>query len=142
MNRSPCSRKTNTFFLTGSGTAVTVGVLLVMGVLGSGCAGYSSRSVGGSNSPVIPVFQGEPPTAYPYRNLGRVEGKYTTDRGLKKTASQAYVVSQGLRDLAQKASDLGANAVIRVKREPGEGRQSHSFRFVGEAVVFERLPSE
>lgn len=142
MNRSSCSLKPDTLCATISDITVTLGVLWIGMTLLSGCAGFSTQSVGGSRSLAIPVFQGDPPAAYPYRKLGRVEGKYTTDRGLKKSASTAYVISQGLRDLAQKASNRGANAVIRVKREQGEGRQSHSFRFVGEAVIFERLPSE
>ena len=91
--------------------------------------------------PALRAYQGVPPGDYPYRSLGEVFGEYTTDTGLWDQYAQ-YVAREAMLDLAEEAKELGANAVIRVRREQGEGHQAHMFRFRGEAVIFEDLPPE
>lgn len=109
-------------------------LLVIAGVLFVGCATAPK-------GPALRAYTGVPPGDYPYRSLGDVSGQYTTDTGLRPQYAE-YVSREAMLDLAEEARELGANAVIRVRREQGEGRQQHMFRYRGEAVVFERLPPE
>lgn len=114
----------------------TVGAAAVcLSLLLAGCA------TGRSAQPLLRAYQGVPPEGYPYRSLGEVYGEYTTDVGLRDQYVQ-YVAREAMMSLAEEARALGANAIIEVRREPGEGRMRHMFRYRGEAVVFEQLPPE
>lgn len=51
--------------------------------------------------------------------------------------SAASTISKALEDLANKAKDMGANAVIKI--EPKSS--SSSFTYTGEAVIFDKIPN-
>ena len=80
----------------------------------------------------VPMYEGVPPDKYPYRSLGLVTGEVT---GGRLMVTQR--MTRALGDLATKAKALGANAVIKIAPH-SEG--SGTFRYEGEAVVFETLP--
>ena len=116
-----------------------ISFLMFMGavlITGGGCA---AGSAGGAR---IPVFQGTPPAAYTYRSLGRVAGEYVRESDSTRIHAVNLTMREAMEKLAEEAAAEGANAVINVRREQGEGTKRHFFRFSGEAVIFERLPSE
>lgn len=82
----------------------------------------------------ISLYQGVPPEKYVYKSLGNVRGEYKS--GFFDSA--VYTISNALEDLANKAKEIGANAVIKI--EPR--KEGNTFIYEGEAVVFETLPSE
>jgi uncharacterized protein YbjQ (UPF0145 family) len=65
--------------------------------------------------------------------LGIIKGEY------KSTFfdSAASTISKALEDLANKAKDMGANAVIKI--EPKSSFSS--FTYTGEAVIFDKIPN-
>jgi|GEM_PF-2889644 len=77
----------------------------------------------------IPLYEGNPPEEYKYKSLGPVKGEYKSTF----TDSAASTMSKALENLATKAKDMGANAVIKI-----EPKSSWSaFTYEGEAVIFE-----
>jgi hypothetical protein len=81
------------------------------------------------------LYTGTPPPEYAYRSLGPVVGLYRPVWG----EGSIVTFTKVMEDLGARARELGANAVINVKS--GDYRQGF-FRVDGEAVVFERLPSD
>lgn len=82
----------------------------------------------------IPLYQGLPPGKYSYENLGYVKGEH---KGTYSD-SAASTIAKALENLANKAKEMEANAVINV--------ESHNkgiiFSYDGEAVIFDKLPDE
>ncbi len=83
----------------------------------------------------IPVYQGEPPKDYPYKNLGPVKGAYTKQFMEGSHASR----NKALENIADNAKAMNANAVIKIQPHMGfSGNTSVD----GEAVVFDVMPKE
>lgn len=81
----------------------------------------------------IPLYQGIPPEVYSYKSLGDVVGEYKAKFLFDSAAS---TMSNALENLADKAKELGANAVIKIK----SSTTGFSFTYEGEAVIFDELP--
>lgn len=80
----------------------------------------------------IPLYQGIPPEQYKYKSLGDVEGEHTSTF----FDSTAVTISRALENLAEKAKELGANAVIKIEPQT----KGATFIYKGEAIIFEELP--
>ena len=83
----------------------------------------------------VPLYYSIPPVGYAYRDIGPVTGAYSM--GLFDEANDSSF--KALKEMSSNAKAMGANAVIDVKNMPAGWRQSY---FVGEAVVFDKLPSD
>jgi uncharacterized protein YbjQ (UPF0145 family) len=83
----------------------------------------------------IPVYQGEPPQNYAYKDLGPVKGAYTKQFMEGSHASR----NKAFEDIANNAKAMNANAVIKIKPHMGfSGNTSVD----GEAVLFDVMPQE
>jgi len=82
----------------------------------------------------IALYQGAPPDNYTYEDLGPVSGEY---KG-RFYDSAVFTISEAMRNLADNAKEMGANAVINIEGEPKKG----AFHYEGKAVVFEELPKK
>ena len=83
----------------------------------------------------IPVYAGEPPQNYPYKDLGPVKGEYKKQIMEGSHAS----ITKALENIADNAKAMNANAVIKT--------QPHmdffgNYSIDGEAVVFDVMPKE
>jgi len=117
---------------------------LLAGLLVGGCATTNpqqfSRYKGRALKLPVAIYQGIPPSQYPYRTLGPVEGhhdKTFTDYAMGE--SSVYLMSKALEALADHAKTMGANAVINV-RFATQGFLASRMSYEGEAVIFEQLP--
>lgn len=100
----------------------------------SGCRA-PSRSFGrhpSARALAIPVFTGTPPVIYTHRKLGTVAGE------VGFASSPGEGTYRAIFNLAQKALDKGANAVIALTGGPTE----RGYRFEGEAVAFDVMPPD
>lgn len=98
-------------------------------------AGEKFQQVGGTRQADlhgIKVFQGRPPSHYPYTSVGEVEAKGTGAFALQK-------LDDGFEKLTLKARTMGANAIIEWRTF---GFLSFNMNMKGEAVIFEEVPGE
>lgn len=106
--------------------------LVFLGHMVNASAGGFARYKGKALSLDIPIYEGTPLSQYPYRSLGYVKGEY--GGGFFDTA--ASTIFKALKNLADNAKMMGANAVIKVKGHS----KGLAFSYDGEAVIFDSIP--
>ena len=115
-----------------------VGVFTLLAILFNGGLAFGERKFGQYKGRAlafgIPLYQGLPPSKYPYRSLGPAAGD---EKGGRVTVTQR--ASNALEALATQAKAMGANAVIKVE---GHKVGWAGLRYEGEAVIFETLPPD
>ena len=119
-------------------------LVLVAGLLAVGCATTNPQQFGRFKGRAlkfdVAIYQGLPPSQYPYRTLGHVEGHHDQtfmERAMGESAG--YIMSKALEALANNAKVMGANAVINV-RFTAHGFLASRVSYEGEAVIFEQFP--
>ncbi len=86
----------------------------------------------------VPIYIGAPPPEWRCRSLGSVEGSYRSGLLQDFFGETVSAENVALRDMAENARAMGANAVVRLDMEP---RWEGSYRvYRGEAVVFDAVP--
>lgn len=85
----------------------------------------------------VPLYQGQPPVGYSYRDLGPVTTKFTM--GMIDSENPTESLLQPLQQISVTAQNMGANAMIMVKTtKVGWGQ----YVCQGEAVVFDTMPPD